>query len=97
MQCFRQNLKYPVQSYEHEMTDPKLKNMNGRYTETFKSNLQILLIPRHVPHLLLNSINETQKHFSTKELEYTMSPYKHEMIDHKLDRDSSDRITTYPR
>ena len=32
-------------------TDPKLENMNGRQTETFQSNLQILLIPRHVLYL----------------------------------------------
>ena len=56
----------------------------GKYEETFQSNLQILLIPRHVHHIQWNSINETQKHFSMRKLEIHHSPYIHEMNENKF-------------
>ena len=51
MQFFQREFEYPVHRYKHEMTGFKLEDMNGKYTETSQSNLQVLLIPRHVSYL----------------------------------------------
>ena len=62
MHFLRREFEMSHAPLKHEMTDPRSENLNGRLTN-LPTNLQILLIPRHVPHFDCILIKETQKHF----------------------------------